>query len=1153
MALVPRRRTRGLLPEARDSEHQPPGRPAGHAAAAPEPTAPRAQPGGAAATRRALKGTIVNRRHTQRVFGTNSEGEALEVTYALDPAKGLRNLFLVHLCSAPPEDILHPEALRRDRLLATLEALQPPQGDIYTYARGFFQVHSVTYPESSLPFPIRFLVKNTAGKTIIGLIKDINRVTKCEHCGSFFKAAHTCNVRRRDFYFHHIQTRSANWWEPISFFPIGSNPQTERLFITYDVETYTWHGRHGKQLVPFMLVMHFSGTDELVALAEELAQRHQWQVWSGAAHTYYYLNPQKSSIGSKFKDFRHALQKRTARLLLDFVCKQNPQLREYCQLNAIRSPEDLSPAQMEALRLQGQPRFIEVYVVGHNINGFDEIVLAAQVISNRTDIPSCFRISRNFMPRNGKILFNDITFSLPNPEYHKRVPGQFELWEQGACEASDFKFQYVKFLVRDTFALTHTSLRNAAQAYSLQVEKGCCPYQAVNQFYMFGSYLKDGDGFPAPHYWRDEQEYAFNKEIWQKKGKSEYDIVRQTLEYCALDVVVTAQLVQKLQDSYRTFVAEAVGLPQAHFNIFQRPTISSNSHAIFRQVVYRAERPNRANLGSVLLAPSMELYDYVRASIRGGRCYPSYLGVLQEPIYVYDICGMYASALTHPFPAGRPLHPLDRALAMRAWEQRLLNPAPISYFNTDLLPGIFTLDADPPPEDHLDVLPPFCSRKGGRLAWTNERLRGEIATSIDVITLHNRGWRVRLVPDERTTVFPEWRCVAQEYVQLNIRAKEQADRDKNQTIRSIAKLLSNALYGSFATKLDNKTTVFADQMEDKYLRGIATGEYTVKSSSYIEVDNFSAEILPEFKIFYSPESNQPREHADESQQLSDCEEPPRAPPLYTPPEGHVTYTYKPITFLDVEEGDYCLHTLEKNTPLITNDRYPSQIASFVLAWTRAFVSEWASFLYEEDRGIPLHQRTLKSVYGDTDSLFVTERGRQLMETRGKHRIKKNGGRLVFDPQHPDLTWLVECETQCAFCGADAYASESVFLAPKLYALKDTHCTVCKKVGKGKLRAKGHATTTLSYDLLKSCYYADAQQGSDRFSTSRMSLKRTLASAQSHVQPFTVTETTLKRTLRPWKDQTMNLLEDHHRLVPYSNSAPNPRNREVCWIQLPWDM
>ena len=83
-----------------------------------------------------------------------------------------------------------------------------------------------------------------------------------------------------------------------------------------------------------------------------------------------------------------------------------------------------------------------------------------------------------------------------------------------------------------------------------------------------------------------------------------------------------------------------------------------------------------------------------------------------------------------------------------------------------------------------------------------------------------------------------------------------------------------------------------------------------------------------------------------------------------------------------------------------------------------------------------------------------------------------------------------------------------------------------------------------------CYLADAQ-GEDRarFSTSRMSLKRTLASAQPGAHPFTVTETTLTRTLRPWKDMTLAAL-DAHRLVPYSRSRPNPRNEEVCWIEMP---
>lgn len=965
---------------------------------------------------------------------------------------------------------------------------------------------------------------------------------KCEFCGSFFKVTHTCSVRRREYYFHHVAPQSSDWWEKISFSPIGSPPSTRRLFIVYDIETYTWYGKFGKQLVPFMLVFQLHGDQQLKELATEIANNCGWSPWNNRTDIFYFLTPEKRAIGNKFKKLRDDLQRRVAALMWSQVLCDNPHLQAEALQLGLQSPEEIPADKLSQIKLQGLPQFFEVYVVGHNITGFDEILLAAQVVSTRAEIPPAFRISRNFMPRAGRLLFNDITYSLPNPAY---VPSKtFEHWEQGQMLASDLKFQFLKFMVRDTFTLTHTSLRNAAKAYSLDVCKGCCPYTAVNEFYMLGSYQQDGDGFPAAKYWKDEEEYRFNKDLWVKEKKGAYDIVQQTLDYCALDVIVTTQLVEKLISSYQTFVSDSVHLPLAAFNVFQRPTISSNSHAIFKQILFRAEKPQAANMGATILAPSNEMYEYVRASIRGGRCYPTYLGILSEPVYVYDICGMYASALTHPFPAGTPLNPYERALAVKAYEVKLSTQKTINYFDRDLLPGVFTIDADPPDDEFLDVLPPLCSRKGGRLCWTNEPLRGEIVASIDVITLHNRGWRVRFVPDKRTTVFPEWKCIAKEYVELNIQAKEKADKDKNQTIRSIAKLLSNALYGSFATKLDNKKTVFSDQIEAKTAKEIASGEFVVKSSSYIETDNLCAEIMPEIVVAYPPVVEAPP-----TQDLCETNEDEDGG-LFMDPRPMTSYTYKPITFIDADEDDFCLHTLEKTSPLIANNRYPSQIASFVLAWTRAFVSEWSQFLYENDAGTPLEKRVLKSVYGDTDSLFTTAEGYRLMEEKGKKRLKKNGGKLVFDPDNPELTWLVECETQCSKCGSDAYSSESVYLAPKLYALKDTTCPTCGHVGPGKLRAKGHATSSLSYDLMKACYLADLQQGSDVFQTSRMSLRRTLASVQAHIQPFTVTETTLTRRLRPWRDRTLHAL-DSNRLIPYSKRHPNPRNNETTWMDLQW--
>lgn len=1080
----------------------------------------------------------------------------VEIKYHLHLKHALTRLYEVNLRTLPPDLDLR-DTMDSSQLRALVFALRPRRAEIWTWLpRGLVSLSVLEEPqgeshagehENHQPGPplLKFLLKGRA----VYLVDEVQPVQRCEYCGRFYKHQHECSVRRRDFYFHHINSHSTNWWQEIQFFPIGSHPRTERLFVTYDVETYTWMGSFGKQLVPFMLVMKFSGDPELVALARDLAVRLRWDRWERDPLTFYCVTPEKMAVGQQFRLFRDELQTLMARELWASFMQANPHLQEWAlEQHGLQCPEDLTYEELKKLpHIKGRPRFMELYIVGHNINGFDEIVLAAQVINNRASVPGPFRITRNFMPRAGKILFNDVTFALPNPLSKKRT--DFELWEHGGCDDSDFKYQFLKVMVRDTFALTHTSLRKAAQAYALPVEKGCCPYKAVNHFYMLGSYRADDRGFPLREYWKDDEEYALNRALWEKKEEAGYDIIRETLDYCAMDVLVTAELVGKLQDSYAHFIRDSVRLPHAHFNIFQRPTISSNSHAIFRQIVFRAEQPQRTNLGPAFLAPSHELYDYVRASIRGGRCYPTYIGILSEPIYVYDICGMYASALTHPMPWGPPLNPYERALAAREWQMALDDASSkIDYFDKELCPGIFTIDADPPDEHLLDVLPPFCSRKGGRLCWTNEPLRGEVATSVDLVTLHNRGWRVRIVPDERTTVFPEWKCVAREYVQLNIAAKERADRDKNQTMRSIAKLLSNALYGSFATKLDNKKIVFSDQMDESLLKSIAAGQANIKSSSFLETDNLSAEVMPALEREYLPQ-----QLALVDSDAEESEDEHRPAPFYTPPSGtpgHVAYTYKPITFLDAEEGDMCLHTVEKVDPLVDNDRYPSHVASFVLAWTRAFVSEWSEFLYEEDRGTPLQDRPIKSVYGDTDSLFVTERGHRLMETRGKKRIKKNGGKLVFDPQQPELTWLVECETVCAHCGADAFAPESVFLAPKLYALQSLLCPACGRSSKGKLRAKGHAAEALNYKLMVNCYLADAQ-GEDRarFSTSRMSLKRTLASAQPGAHPFTVTETTLTRTLRPWKDMTLAAL-DAHRLVPYSRSRPNPRNEEVCWIEMP---
>lgn len=1028
---------------------------------------------------------------------------------------------------------------------------------------------------------------------------------RCDDCGAVYRHCHTCNPNRASYYYHQIKP-SKDWWNPVRFRPIGSLPNTLRLFITYDIETYTWHGGRGKELIPYLLVFRLDGHGSLLhpvvrLLSEDAELRRDWSYYpeSTGGLTYYCLDKTPHAIGTKFRKFRNKVQLRLVNKFWQEVKRQSPKLKKMeddgyefrfeellADLDGYRRElrEQQRKAKRSRLRpgcfeeddgcgeappprvrqplLQGEAMFWEIYVVGHNISGFDEIVMAASVIDNRTAVPPAFDVTRNFMPRQGKVLFNDVRYRLPNPQLHVR--SDFEEWERGIERATDQQFQGVTFMVRDTFQLTHTSLRKAAEAYSLTLAKGHCPYGAVNEHFRLGTYQQDELGFPAPHYWANELEHREARdEFIQRRLGEFYDIEREALRYCVLDVDVTAQLVQKLSESYQNFVVQHVGLdPRCNFNVFKRPTISSNSHAIFRQVWYRETRPGRPTFHHHLLAPSHQMYDYVRQSIRGGRCYPTYLGVLEEPIYVYDICGMYASALTHPFPTGFPLAGPALQTAIDRWRRRLRDPTLISYFDTGLLPGILSIDADAPDPTRIDVLPPFSSRRGGRLAWTNENLRGEVATTVDIITLHNRGWTVSILDDERSTVFPEWACIARSYVMLNIQAKEQADKEKNQTMRSIAKLLSNALYGSFATKLDNRRSLFAADFDGEYGDEFDRGDVAIIGATFLVPDTMSEEVLPLFRqTYYSPVKvgnvchlpNGALSYCYDGSLPPENDGLPRPPPPFIPRPTDPPIRrpeLRPIGFFEAEPDDVTIITVQKQTDLIENNRYPTHIASFVLAWTRAFVSEWANFLYESDRGLRLEQRLIKSVYGDTDSLFLTAEGRRWMESKGRHRIKKNKlGGLVFDPQKPALTWLVECETVCSVCGADAYSPRTVFLAPKLYALQEVICTADPgHRSKGKLRAKGHATTELSFDTLEACYRLhNLEENPDAsFATSRVALRRTLVSLQAKAVPFSVIETQLTRTLRPWKDRTLVPLTpgDPHNLVPYSNADPNPRLAEL---------
>lgn len=1028
---------------------------------------------------------------------------------------------------------------------------------------------------------------------------------QCPRCGRYWVKGHVCNQSRSAFFYHVVEKSGRKLWQHVPFKCPAKPPQSKQLFVVYDIETYTIFEKKGKRMHPFMLCFMISGDEDLVKQANEIAMQDlDIRTLDGG---YYWINKAPGIVARRFRQFRTALQQHFSKDLVKRYYQHNKEYFDQVMCDGkypsiYDIPYEMLSTPAQPLTLPTDFYVVDIIILGHNITRFDELLIATEMVEDRGIFPQAGRCERSFMPRVGRLLFNDIHFHLPNPNYIKDDSTRTERWAEGIFDIVDMKNVSVRFLVRDTLQLTSgAKLKKAAAAYSLELSKGECPYDAINEMISTGTFDKDVDGFPEERYWESKQIMIEQKELWANTHPGEpYDIIRACLEYCMQDVKVTKALANTLYDSYNIYFQQELGM-KGQYNIFDRPTIPSNTHALWKQLAFtlhveqakdnitskkRTKKKIPHNYVGELYAPYREMFGYIRQALRGGRCYPTVLGPYREPVYVFDICGMYASALTHPMPYGMPLDPKCVTQHVDELNEILTTKEKISYFDTRIKPSILKIDAYPPPITDLDPLPPVCSRRGGRLVWTNEELYDEVITVLDIITLHNRGWKVIIKQDPMNIVFPVWKTICADYVSKNIAAKEKADKEKNEVMRSISKMLSNALYGAFATNMDTSRVVFEQDMTEKDNQAIYEGTQIIKHVTLLYDNSFTGkEVNPSNAQFKAPELtkvfNSPWSREIEQDQSDDDDDEPgdskhnkaltndplltdvdqevekiiedpffKYPTVFDTDSAHYASAndteFKPMHFMDASPEALTVLHLEALDQMVENKRYATQIACFVLGWSRTFFSEWAEILHEPDRGIHPHNRAPQSLYGDTDSVFVTESGYQRMITRGAHRIKSKDTRLTFDPENPALYWACECDIKCKKCGAPTYSTESIFLAPKLYGLKDAVCTntECGFVGAGKIRSKGHRQAELIYDTLMKCWcrHEDQLYGGQteipELHTSRVIFKTTLLNKVSKYDPFTIHNEPLTRVLRPWKDLTLYQFGDY--LYPYNTANPNPR-------------
>lgn len=1113
-------------------------------------------------------------------------------------AKGLRKFLRLHRFLASPRsrqyNVIDYEYYAADPV-ERLAHFRPAHVAVYSFRGRKAEVLNVALHEKPV-LPPAHLAKGPDGNWL--WILSVTPVTRCPVCADYWVGGHRCSTKRSSFYHFAVKGEGKKMWQHLHFSCPAMKPHTKILFVTYDIETYTVFEPRGKRMQPFMLCFMLSGDPLLVDVAHRIAVADPRVRRLGTG--YYWVDPSPGEVGRRFRDFRTRLQLYFSRNLVRRFRRANRSffdlhMQEGAYATFYDIPAELFKTPTQPLTVPDDFYFVDIVVLGHNICKFDELLLATELVEDRSIFPNACFCTRTFMPRVGRLLFNDVHFAIPNPAFLKKDPERLGRWRRGVSALEDAFSLTVRFMVRDTLQLTSgAKLAKAAGAYALEVCKGECPYEAVNEFISRGEFEADADGFPVERYWEGPDVMLEQKNLWRQQHPGlPYDIVRACLEYCMQDVLVTQRLAHTLYDNYDRYFREQLGM-QGRYNIFERPTIPSNTHAFWKQLAFtnyvdkqpiKRLRKLSPDFVAEVYSPHKTMFKYIRQALRGGRCYPTVLGPYGKPVYVFDICGMYASALTHPMPHGMPLDPHHVSLYVDRLNDVLREPGVVSYFDDRIKPAILSVDADPPPIRDLDPLPPICSRRGGRLVWTNEPLYDEVITVVDVVTLKNRGWKVRVNQHPMNIVWPRWDTLCSDYVTINIQAKEKADREKNEVMRSISKMLSNALYGAFATNMDTTKIVFERDLSDTDRDAIYEGTKIVKHVTLLNDRSFSGtDFVPKETVSLETDSNSPwsggykRQHQEQEDEGEDDVMP--EPQILTDDErsleevdwelkqalegaayipdddvideGDAHYAsanetrMKPLRFLDATPDALTVLHLENLDKLVDNRKYATQIACFVLGWSRAFFSEWSEILHAPDRGVHPHDRQPQSLYGDTDSLFVTESGYRRMLTRGAHRIKSSETRLTYDPKNPALYWACDCDVKCKKCGADTYASESVFLAPKLYGLKDAVCVdaACGYVGAGKIRSKGHKQAELVYDTLMRSWlkYEEEQFGArsriPELHTRRTVFKTTLLNKVSRYEPFTIHNEQLVRILRPWKDLTLYRHGEY--LYPYNSANPNPR-------------
>lgn len=375
----------------------------------------------------------------------------------------------------------------------------------------------------------------------------------------------------------------------------------------------------------------------------------------------------------------------------------------------------------------------------------------------------------------------------------------------------------------DLYEFVMSSLAKAGKDFGCSIQKSFFPHKFIDcwEKIKYVGQVPDVSFFPSSH----TNDPDFNLDLL-KSEDGLFHLEEYSRHYLEIDVKVTLELTTKIWN----FFAETF-----NENVFARMTLA--------QISFEMWNKTRNPFSVITLPRNAEEYTFWRSSFFGGRVCPyvdhyrsdffdeekfkrgeqtfEQVKASKKALKLVDVVSLYPHVMTsYDYPSTKYIHtknPNDfRFLLFFNYE----NPPPLETFPL----GIFKVDVVIPKNILYPYLP---RRKDGILDWSLEgMIEGEIFNSYDLYGALLCGYKIVCVHEgyiwlNRDKIFNS-------YLHPLFEMKKKAQEENNETMRQLAKLMMNALFGKCAQRPTKSSYMIVDEGYMSYKQSKQIEEFFTK-------------------------------------------------------------------------------------------------------------------------------------------------------------------------------------------------------------------------------------------------------------------------------------------------------------------------------------